>query len=177
LDYNFTGLNTLPAGFSIDPASTASTLLINQGATLVLTVTLNNETGAYTVVQNNPIDHPAGSNENNLSFLIGVEVEDVDGDTDPATITINVDDDTPTATNDVDSITGGSNGPATGNVITGVDNPGGDANLTDGSADSVGADGGAAITQIQSVNVPANIDTTANGSNNFVVDDQYGWQL
>jgi T1SS-143 domain-containing protein len=173
LDYNFTGLDTLPAGFSVNVVN-AGQIQILQGATVVLTLTLNNETGAYSVVQNNPIDHLVGNNENNYQFLIGVEVEDVDGDTEPATITINVDDDTPTATNDVDSIVGGSNGPATGNVITGIDIGGGDANGTDGSADSVGADGGAAITQIQSVNVPANIDTTPNGSNNFVVNGQYG---
>ncbi|HEY0630290.1 MAG TPA: DUF5801 repeats-in-toxin domain-containing protein [Sphingomicrobium sp.] len=94
LDYAFTGTNTLPAGFTVNPVN-ASTVQILQGGTVVLTVTLNTETGAYTVVQNAPIDHPAGSDENNLSFGIGVRVVDVDGDSEPATITINVDDDTP----------------------------------------------------------------------------------
>ena len=99
LSYNFTGMNTLPAGFAVDLVnSTASTLLINQGATLVLTVTLNNATGAFEVMQNSPINHVAGNDENNYQFLIGVEVEDADGDTDPATINIIVDDDTPVAT-------------------------------------------------------------------------------
>jgi T1SS-143 domain-containing protein len=88
----------LPAGFTTNVVD-ASTVQILQGATVVLTITLNNETGAFNVVQNNPIDHPAGSNENNLQFSIGVEVEDSDGDTDPAAITINVDDDTPVLSN------------------------------------------------------------------------------
>ena len=137
LTYNFTGLDNLPAGFTANPVD-ASTVQILQGATVVLTITLDNDTGAFNVVQNNPIDHPAGSDENNLIFSIGVEVEDADGDTEPATITINVDDDTPLAANDTDSIPQGSNGPATGNVIT--DAAAGDAGDSDDGADTVGAD-------------------------------------
>ncbi|HUE78947.1 MAG TPA: DUF5801 repeats-in-toxin domain-containing protein [Sphingomicrobium sp.] len=94
LDYNFTGVNTLPAGFSVNLVN-AGTLQVLQGATVVLTITLDTDTGAFNVVQNNPIDHLAGDNENNYVFSIGVEVEDADGDVEPATITINVDDDTP----------------------------------------------------------------------------------
>src|SRR5690606_8463343 len=74
-----------------------------------------------------------------------ISVEDQDGDTDTGTLTIDIVDDVPIATNDVDFIEGGA-GPATGNVITGVDFGGGDANGTDGSADNVGADD-AAITK------------------------------
>jgi T1SS-143 domain-containing protein len=97
LDYNFTGINTLPAGFTANPVD-ASTVQILQGATVVLTITLNNEDGSFNVVQNNPIDHPVVSaTEDNLQFSIGVEVEDADGDVEPATISINVDDDTPLA--------------------------------------------------------------------------------
>ena len=102
LTYNFTGVNTLPSGFSIGAGSDADTLLINQGTTLVMTIQLNQATGAFTVTQNAPIAHPADEGgaeddiENNLSFSIGVEVEDADGDVEPATISINVDDDTPT---------------------------------------------------------------------------------
>jgi VCBS repeat-containing protein len=175
LDYFFTGLNTLPAGFSVNVVN-AGQIQILQGATVVLTVTLTNETGAYTVVQNNPILHPtlngeAGDNtENNLSFLIGVNVTDVDNDTENATITINVDDDTPVAANDTDTIASGSVGPATGNVIT--DNAAGDVGDGDTGADSVGADGGAAIVRVASNNVPANFDNDPAGG--FVVAGQYG---
>ncbi len=94
LDYNFTGVDTVPVGFTVNPVN-ATTVQILQGATVVLTITLNNETGAFNVVQNNPIDHLAGDTENNYDFSIGVEVEDADGDVEPASITINVDDDTP----------------------------------------------------------------------------------
>ena len=99
LTYNFTGVNTLPAGFTIGAGSDADTLLINQGGTLVMTIQLNQATGDFTVTQNAPIDHLAGNNENNFDFSIGVEVEDADGDVEPAAITINVDDDTPVLTN------------------------------------------------------------------------------
>ena len=97
LTYNFTGLDTLPAGFTTNLVN-AGELQILQGGNLVLTITLNNATGAFNVVQEDPINHPAGLDENNLLFQIGVEVEDNDGDVEPATITINVDDDTPIAT-------------------------------------------------------------------------------
>ncbi|HYC95465.1 MAG TPA: Ig-like domain-containing protein, partial [Sphingomicrobium sp.] len=168
LDYGFTGLDTLPAGFSVNTVN-AGQIQILQGATVVLTVTLDNETGAYTVVQNNPISHPAGSNENNISFSIGVQVVDADGDAEGASISINVDDDTPVAANDTDSITSGGN-TATGNVIT--DASAGDAGDTDTGADSVGADGGAAIVGLASNNVPANVDNNPVGG--FVVVGQYG---
>src|SRR6185295_7806594 len=95
LTYSFTGNNTLPAGFTVNPVD-ASHVQILQGATVVLTITLNTATGAFNVVQNHAIDHSAANPENNTVFNIGVQVEDADHDADPATITINVDDDTPT---------------------------------------------------------------------------------
>ncbi|MDQ3074561.1 MAG: hypothetical protein M3Q88_02960, partial [Pseudomonadota bacterium] len=117
--------------------------------------------------------HALGGDENNQGFTINYTVADVDGGSAPGTLSISVDDDTPTAVSDLDSIAADQFGPATGNVLTGVDRVGGDANTTDGSADSAGADGGA-LSQVQSVNVPANIDTTTDGSGNFVLSGQYG---
>jgi len=141
LDYAFTGTNTLPAGFSVDPTSTATELKILQGGTLVLTITLNTETGAYTVTQNAPMDHPTpGISEEDLSFLIGVKVIDADGDSAVSTLTINVDDDTPLAFNDSDTLSGNT---AVGNVITGVGTTEGAAN-----ADKPGADGFDTITAL-----------------------------
>ncbi|HET9427980.1 MAG TPA: DUF5801 repeats-in-toxin domain-containing protein, partial [Allosphingosinicella sp.] len=110
LTYNFTGVNTLPTGFSIGLASDANTLLIvqDQGGSdvTVMTIELDQSDGSFTVTQDAPILHDptnpgagAGQEDNfedNLLFSIGVEVEDNDGDVEPATITINVDDDTPT---------------------------------------------------------------------------------
>src|SRR5207342_1217340 len=53
------GTNVAPAGFTYD-TSVANTLLIKQGSTTVITITITNPaTGAYTVTQNNPIDHVA----------------------------------------------------------------------------------------------------------------------
>ncbi|RIX29040.1 hypothetical protein D3M59_06850, partial [Sphingomonas edaphi] len=106
LTYNFTGINTLPTGFSVGAASDADTLIIvqdqNGSPVTVMTIQLDQSDGSFTVTQNAPMWHPADNGgpddniENNFVFSIGVEVEDDDGDTEPATITINVDDDTPT---------------------------------------------------------------------------------
>jgi large repetitive protein len=91
-----------PAGYSYD-TTTANTLKVVHTAsnTVVITVTLTNPaTGAYTIVQNAPVVHAAGGDENNLTFSITYNVTDLDGDpaVPPGTLTINVDDDTPTAT-------------------------------------------------------------------------------
>ncbi|MCA1683570.1 MAG: DUF5801 domain-containing protein, partial [Actinobacteria bacterium] len=86
-----------PAGFTYVDGPGGS-VLVQQGGVTVLTITVNASTGAYTVTQNAPIDHPAGGDENNLSFTINYTVTDVDGDSAPGTLTINVDDDTPVIT-------------------------------------------------------------------------------
>ncbi len=125
-----------PSGFTYE--TSGSSLLIKQGATLVLTVTLNTATGAYTVVQNAPIDHAAGDNENNQAFTIGYRVTDGDGDTVDGSLSLSVDDDTPTVTAntnavlDDDELAGGNPG-----------GPGDDAiSQTSGSINSTfGADG------------------------------------
>ena len=90
------GTNVAPAGFTYD-TSVANTLLIKQGSTTVITITINPTTGAYTVTQNNPIDHVAGLDENNQTFAIDYTVKDIDTDTAHGTININVDDDSPVA--------------------------------------------------------------------------------
>ena len=145
-------------------------------------IAINSTTGVVSVEQYLSLDHPLNPNPNDpLSFganVIGVTVTATDGDGDPVTSAavdvggqITFLDDGPSAVNDVDTIVGG-NGPATGNVITGVDFGGGDANATDGSADAPGADGGS-ITFIASNNVPANTDGTFTAGN-LVVAGQYG---
>jgi Domain of unknown function (DUF5801) len=85
-----------PSGFTYELSG--GDLLVKQGTTVVLTVTLDTTTGAYKVTQNNPILHAAGSDENNQTFAISYEVTDADGDTATGTFSINVDDDSPTAT-------------------------------------------------------------------------------
>ena len=89
-------LNTgAPGGFSYALQGNGD-LWVMQGATHVITLTVNATTGAYTVTQVAPIDHTAGGNENNQSFTIGYRVTDHDGDTADGSIVINVNDDTPT---------------------------------------------------------------------------------
>ncbi len=85
-----------PAGFTYELSGTS--LLVKQGTTTVLTLTMVAATGAYTVVQNNPILHAAGLDENNQTFTINYRVTDGDGDTADGTLGINVDDDTPVVT-------------------------------------------------------------------------------
>ncbi|MBA3511969.1 DUF5801 repeats-in-toxin domain-containing protein [Sphingomonas sp.] len=152
-------------------------------------------TGVVTLTQYSQIDHPIGGDptpsatpfadhiismtDSLVTLTASSSITDNDGDTvnDSATISIGSNlqfaDHGPVATNDVDSIVGG-NGPATGNVITGVDFVGGDANGADGNADSVGADTPGTITRVQSVNVSANVDTTYDSSGNLVLNGQYG---
>ncbi len=85
---------TPPTGFTYEISG--GDLLIKQGATTVITVTLDSATGAYTVTQNAAIDHAAGLDENDISFTLNYQVTDGDGDVAAGSLQINVDDDTPT---------------------------------------------------------------------------------
>ncbi|MEO5325994.1 DUF5801 repeats-in-toxin domain-containing protein [Mesorhizobium sp. CC13] len=130
-----------PSGFTYQLSG--NDLLVKQGSTTVLTVTLNTTTGAYTVTQNNPILHATGLDENNQTFTITYRVTDADGDTADGTLGVNVDDDTPTtsanltALLDDDALTGGNAGG------TGDD---ADASNTSGTlGHSYGADGAGSI--------------------------------
>jgi T1SS-143 domain-containing protein len=124
---------------------------------------------------NDPNDDITFASDNLIT--LSATATDFDGDTGTIATPIAIAqdfhflDDGPNANNDVDSIVGGS-GPATGNVLTGVDSPGGDANATDGVADSSGADSPATVVGLASNNVPANVDNNAAGG--FVVVGQYG---
>ena len=173
---NTAGLPALTsAGVAVTYAVVGNTLTASAGAETVFTFVLN-ANGSYTFTLVDQLDHAPGANENDLSIALGsiIQATDFDGDSVTANangLVITVDDDTPVANNDVNSIVGG-NGPATGNVLTGIDSGGGDANVTDGVADLVGADAPAAITAAASVNVPANADTDP--SANFVIAGQFG---
>ncbi|NSX06961.1 hypothetical protein HTX81_00015 [Pseudomonas lini] len=100
LDFGQDGAGTVayltsgaPTGFTY--VADGTSLLVKQGTTTVLTLTMVAATGAYTVAQNNPILHAAGMTENNQAFTINYRVTDGDGDTADGTLGINVDDDTP----------------------------------------------------------------------------------
>lgn len=121
-----------PEGFSYESAD-GTTLLVKQGDVVVLTLTLDAATGAYTVTQNAPIMHASGDDENNQLFTFGYQVTDGDGDTAKGSLSLNVDDDTPvvqsieTATVEDEEMPGGIDevdSPEYGKVVNGsvVDN-------------------------------------------------------
>src|SRR6185369_14614051 len=135
-------LTGAPAGFTYVSGG-AGIVLVQQGGTTVLTITVNSTTGAYSVVQNAPITHAAGGDENNQAFTVNYTVTDTDGDSAPGTININVDDDTPTVSAnagiqlDDDALAGGNAG-GTG------DDPNA-TNTTGTLAHSYGADGAGSV--------------------------------
>ncbi|RWP10169.1 MAG: type I secretion C-terminal target domain-containing protein [Mesorhizobium sp.] len=88
-----------------------------------------------------------------------ITVTDVDGDSASTTFAVAIVDDVPTAVADIDSIAAGQFGPATGNVLVGGTD-GGDANATDGVADTKGADG-ATVVGVQAGNTNTDVDNAA----------------
>ncbi|MHA6334654.1 T1SS-143 repeat domain-containing protein [Qipengyuania sp. CAU 1752] len=141
-----------PAGFQY-VASGSNILIQQQQGTpavwvTVITVTLDANTGDYSVTQNANILHADDGNndENEQSFTLSATLTDGDGDTAPTSLTIVVDDDTPTenaanssGTVDEDGLSGGIEG-GTGDVlgtatiatgsVAGFFNSGADAPLT-----------------------------------------------
>jgi hypothetical protein len=111
-------------------------LLVKQGSTTVLTLTLNSATGAYAVTQNAPIAHAAGLDENNQAFTINYQVTDGDGDTASGTLSIDVDDDKPTILKKTDLVYANTSNPTPGG--TGIFDYaiGADARLTFSSSNS-----------------------------------------
>jgi len=90
-----------PAGFTYSPQGNGD-IWVLQGLVHVLTVHVDGSTGAYSVTQVAPIDHPTGDLENNDSFTLTFKAVDQDGQSDTGTFTISVDDDTPINFNPVD---------------------------------------------------------------------------
>jgi len=101
------------------------------------------------VLSDNTLTHSA-QGEDNVFDNFSVVVTDSDGSSATDSLDVRIIDDVPTARADVDSVTedsGSGESPPTadGNVLTGLG--GGDANATDGVADTQGADG-AAVTAV-----------------------------
>ncbi len=93
-----TNVGTSGGATGLQYVKSGTSLLIQQdqgsGFVTVITVTMTEATGGYTVTQNRPLFHAAGSTENDQSFTLTYRVTDGDGDTADGTLTINVDDDT-----------------------------------------------------------------------------------
>ncbi len=82
-----------PAGFDYEVSGT--NLLIKQAGITVITVSLD-ASGHYTVVQNAPVKHADGADENTQSFTLTYRVTDGDKDFKDGTLKLEVNDDTPT---------------------------------------------------------------------------------
>ena len=112
----------------------------------------NSSTGevSYSYTLTAVADHSAGSV--NDSFIIGVTDRDGDATANAGTLAVEVIDDAPIARPDIDdvlNIAGQPSSVANGNVVTGIG--GADPDITDGVADSIGADGesaGGAVTAL-----------------------------
>ena len=103
-----------PPGFTYQ--ASGSDLLIVQGSTTVVTLTVDSVTGAYTVVQNAAVDHALGSDSQ--AFAVAYTVTDKDGDPVNGALDITVKDDLPTGSFnptvllDDAALAGGSGGSA-----------------------------------------------------------------
>ncbi|RUV23372.1 Ig-like domain-containing protein, partial [Mesorhizobium sp. M7A.F.Ca.MR.245.00.0.0] len=128
-------------------------------------VSFNPSTGAieynYTVTES--VAHPNQTNgfdpNDTVPDNFSITVTDVDGDSASTTFAVAIVDDVPTAVADIDSIAAGQFGPATGNVLVGGTDAG-DANATDGVADTKGADG-ATVVGVQAGNTNTDVDNAA----------------
>ncbi|RVB15418.1 VCBS domain-containing protein, partial [Mesorhizobium sp. M7A.F.Ca.CA.004.06.2.1] len=128
-------------------------------------VSFNPSTGAieynYTVTES--VAHPNQTNgfdpNDTVPDNFSITVTDVDGDSASTTFAVAIVDDVPTAVADTDSIAAGQFGPATGNVLVGGTDAG-DANATDGVADTKGADG-ATVVGVQAGNTNTDVDNAA----------------
>lgn len=128
----------------------------------------------------NTLTHGANG-EDSVTDSFDVVVTDSDGSTANASLDVRIVDDVPTATDDADSVTedsgNGDNPPAAdGNVLTGLG--GGDANATDGVADTQGADG-ATVTAVAGgalgeafAGAYGALTPNADGSYNYVLNNQ-----
>ncbi|RJF93455.1 beta strand repeat-containing protein [Sphingomonas cavernae] len=144
------------------------------GATTIVTLDLvrAGDSAQVKATLNDNYDSHPGINLDDLVNLgsVGVVATDTDGDTAVGTATVTVSDDVPVARDDTDRVNEGAT--ETGNVLTGIGTVGGAAN-----ADAPGADGyhaSGAVAGVASINVPANSDTTVDGSGNYQLSGQYG---
>ncbi|POA66640.1 DUF5801 repeats-in-toxin domain-containing protein [Pseudomonas sp. GW531-T4] len=123
------------------------TLTAKAGAVDVFTFSLS-AAGAYSFTLLQPLDHPAGNDENDITINLGslLQATDKDGDTvtaAPEKLVITVDDDTPTATGAAEAGTVDEDGLANG-IAGGIGDVTGEATTASGSVTGIfqaGADG------------------------------------
>ncbi|MBJ7438893.1 MAG: VCBS domain-containing protein [Sphingopyxis sp.] len=160
-------------GVAVTPGALPQQIFSDATGTLVITgYTYNPVTGQGSITYSYTLkDNTLNGNGTTVSF--DVVVTDLDGDVADGDLNIRIIDDVPTAVNDADSAT--EDGPLTadGNVLTGVG--GGDANATDGVADTPGADG-ATVTAVTGGSVGTAF-ATAYGTLTLNADGSYTYVL
>jgi VCBS repeat-containing protein len=162
-------------GTTLDAGALPQTMASDATGTLVVTgYSFDPATGegavtyVYTLV-----DNTLDGDGTTIGF--DLVITDADGDAASDTLEIAIVDDAPTARDDSDSVTEDGATTADGNVLTGLG--GGDANATDGVADTQGADG-AAVTAVTGGTIGAAFATSygtltlnGDGSYNYVLDN------
>ncbi|WP_458736994.1 T1SS-143 repeat domain-containing protein [Pseudomonas chlororaphis] len=116
------------------------TLTAKAGAVDVFTFSLS-AAGAYSFTLLQPLDHPAGNDENDITLNLGslLQATDKDGDTvtaAPEKLVITVDDDTPTATGAAEAGTVDEDGLANG-IAGGVGDVAGEATTASGNVTGI----------------------------------------
>ncbi len=167
-------------GVTLTPGALPQTIASDATGTLVVTgYNYDPATGEGSVTYvYDLIDNTLDGDGTTVSF--DLVITDADGDAASDTLDIVIVDDAPTARADSDSVTEDGAAIADGNVLTGLG--GGDANATDGVADTQGADGaavtGAAVTGVAggSVGEPLAgaygvLTLNADGSYSYVLDN------
>lgn len=145
------GTNTFSSSYPLKSGGVAVAVLFDAatgiytgkaGAATVFTAKIN-PNGTYTFIQLKALDHADANPNDSLDLYFGVKATDDDGDVGTGHLTIRVFDDGPKAVNDTMTVEEGN--PANGKVVAYTGNV-----LAN---DTVGADGGATVTQVVYNNV------------------------
>ncbi|AZC76560.1 hypothetical protein C4K31_3659 [Pseudomonas chlororaphis subsp. piscium] len=141
LSSDTSGLPALSSGgVALVYSVVGDTLTAQAGAVDVFTFSLS-AAGAYSFTLLQPLDHPAGNNENDITINLGtmLQATDKDGDTVTAAaekLVITVDDDTPTAAGTAEAGTVDEDGLANG-IAGGVGDVAGEATVASGSVTGI----------------------------------------
>ncbi|WP_428496447.1 DUF5801 repeats-in-toxin domain-containing protein [Pseudomonas chlororaphis] len=141
LSSDTSGLPALSSGgVALVYSVAGDTLTAKAGATDVFTFSLS-AAGAYSFTLLQPLDHPAGNDENDITLNLGtlLKATDKDGDTVTAAaekLVITVDDDTPTANGTAAAGTVDEDGLANG-IAGGVGDVAGEATVASGSVTGI----------------------------------------
>ncbi|MFA2535913.1 hypothetical protein ACEA51_29860, partial [Pseudomonas chlororaphis subsp. aurantiaca] len=141
LSSDTSGLPALSSGgVALVYSVAGDTLTAKAGAVDVFTFSLS-AAGAYSFTLLQPLDHPAGDNENDITLNLGTILQATDNDGDTVTaaaekLVITVDDDTPTANGTAEAGTVDEDGLANG-IAGGVGDVAGEATTASGSVTGI----------------------------------------